>query len=244
MYKSRAKKNMVKLTGIALLAALAAGIGGTAAVIHHKVDMRNEIATPKVEVSVTEDLEGELEGGDKPKEVKFTNNGTADIFLRVSYAESWRTAVGDGTEPEQLLNNTYDEESKISVVTKHNGQGTFLGEPDWVYIDGWYYYTKILPAGRSTEPVLKSVDFSKLTGESGEALADYQDAGYELYFQTEAVQVSDELAVSLNAAKELFGEDFIPYETGDRENEIDAEEWLKGRLNAYIDWAEPEGGGN
>ena len=43
---------MVKLTGIALLAALTAGIGGTAAVIRHQVNMRNEIATPTVEVSV------------------------------------------------------------------------------------------------------------------------------------------------------------------------------------------------
>lgn len=240
MYKSRAKKNMVKLTGIALLAALTAGIGGTAAVIRHQVNMRNEIATPTVEVSVNENLDGELTGGDKPKEVRFTNNGTADIFLRVSYAENWRTAAGDGTEPEQLLNNTYDEESQIPVVTKHNDNGTFLGEPDWVYIDGWYYYTKILPAGETTKPVLKSVDFSKLTDTSDENLTDYQNAGYELYFQTEAVQASDELKVSMDAAEELFGEGFVPYET-DRKTEMNSETWQEERLSAYIDWTE-EGG--
>ena len=143
MYKSRAKKSMVKLTGIALLAALTAGIGGTAAVIRHQVNMRNEIATPTVEVSVNENLDGDLTGGDKPKEVKFTNNGTADIFLRVSYAESWKLDAGGGTE--ELLNN-YDEEGQIPVVTKQNSPEGFLSGADWVYIDGGDYYTKSLPA--------------------------------------------------------------------------------------------------
>lgn len=238
MYKSRAKKNMVKLTGIALLTALTAGIGGTAAVIRHQVNMRNEIATPTVEVSVKEDLEGELTGGDKPKEVKFTNNGTADIFLRVSYAESWKLDAGGGTE--ELLNN-YDEEGQIPVVTKQNSPEGFLSGSDWVYIDGWYYYTKILPAGGTTEPVLKSVDFSKLTGTIDENLTDYQNADYELYFQTEAVQASDELKVSMDAAEELFGEGFVPYETADKKEEMNSETWQEDRLNAYIGWTE-EGG--
>ncbi len=159
MYKSRAKKSMVKLTGIALLAALTAGIGGTAAVIRHQVNMRNEIATPTVEVSVNENLDGDLTGGDKPKEVKFTNNGTADIFLRVSYAESWKLDAGGGTE--ELLNN-YDEEGQIPVVTKQNSPEGFLSGSDWVYIDGWYYYTKILPCRRDNGTCFKECRFLQI----------------------------------------------------------------------------------
>ena len=158
--------------------------------------------------------------------------------MRVSYAESWKLDAGGGTE--ELLNN-YDEEGQIPVVTKQNSPEGFLSGSDWVYIDGWYYYTKILPAGETTEPVLKSVDFSKLTGTIDENLTDYQNAGYELYFQTEAVQASDELKVSMDAAEELFGEGFVPYETADKKEEMNSETWQEDRLNAYIGWTE-EGG--
>ena len=56
MYKSRKKKNMIKLSGIALLAALTVGIGSTSAVIRHQIDLKNEISADTVVIEVEEDL--------------------------------------------------------------------------------------------------------------------------------------------------------------------------------------------
>ncbi len=45
----------------------------------------------------------------------------------------------------------------------------------------------------------------------------------------------------MDAAEELFGEGFVPYETADKQEEMNSETWQEDRLNAYIDWTE-EGG--
>ena len=73
MYKSRKRKNAVKLTGIALLAAFTVGIGSTGAVIRHRIEMTNKIATPTVEITIGEDFEDDSpEDGVKQKTVTFT----------------------------------------------------------------------------------------------------------------------------------------------------------------------------
>ena len=81
MLKSRKKANAVKLSGIALLTVAVAGIGGTGAVIQHRLAVKNTLKTPTVEVSI-DDIVGKIEGSKKQKVVSFENQGTADA---VSY---------------------------------------------------------------------------------------------------------------------------------------------------------------
>ena len=50
--------------------------------------MKNTLKTPTVEVSI-DDIVGETEGSKKQKVVSFENQGTADVFIRVAYAEQW-----------------------------------------------------------------------------------------------------------------------------------------------------------
>lgn len=233
MYKSRKRKNAVKLTGIALLAALTVGIGSTGAVIRHRIEVTNKIATPTVEITIGEDFEDDSpEDGVKQKTVTFTNNGNADVFLRVACAETWENEGALLANSQKALN---EENEDADIVTKI----PFFPESEWEYIDGWYYYKKVLPANKTTEPVLNSVDFSGIESKVGELAEAYQNANYNLHFQTEAVQASDELKVSKDAAKELFDKGIKPMNGG---TEItDDETWQQNKETAEIQWTE---GGN
>jgi len=85
------------------------------------------------------------------------------------------------------------------------------------------------------------VDFSEIGSKAGEQAEIYEAADYELHFQTEAVQASDELQVSIDAVKELFEKQFTPYTSVHQEITTD-EAWEQNKDTVYIDWT--TGGGN
>lgn len=194
-------RNYIKITGVTLMAVLALGIGGTGAAVRHRMALKNEVRTPTVEVTTNETIGNvDRNSGTKQKEVNFKNTGSADVFLRIAYAETWIYTVtsSDGQKEQIMLPNRSEPGKDDSIVSKewqnwdenwHDGG------------DGWYYYKKVLEAGDTTEEILKSVTFKDT-----ERYPDsrYADADYQLHFQVEAVQASDELQVSKDAVKELF----------------------------------------
>ncbi|MBS6518221.1 MAG: hypothetical protein KH353_08535 [Clostridium sp.] len=238
MYKSRKKKNMIKLSGIALLAALTVGIGSTGAVIRHQVNLKNEISTDTVEVEVEEELKDDNpDDWTKPKKVSFKNPGSADVFLRVTYSETW--TAEDGT----LLSNKMPDESK-DVASK------IVNSQNWEYneADGWYYYKKVLPAGSTTESFMEQVDFSNIDSLEESLKNTYKGAEYEIHFQAEAVQASDEWKVSEDAAAALFDKD-ISAAVNDGATIIDRDQnedqWPSNKDTAKIIWSVgTAGGGN
>lgn len=242
MYKSRKKKNMIKLSGIALLAALTVGIGSTSAVIRHQIDLKNEISADTVVVEVEEDLADDNQSDwTKPKKVSFKNSGSADVFLRVAYSESWSTAGGANGEKELLSNKMPGSDSDVAskVVSGENWE---LRE------DGWYYYKKVLPAGSTTESFMEQVDFSNIDSLEESLKNTYKNAEYEIHFQAEAVQASDEWKVSEDAAAALFDKD-ISAAVNDGATIIDRDQkedqWPSNKDTAKIIWSVgTAGGGN
>lgn len=242
MYKSRKKKNMIKLSGIALLAALTVGIGSTSAVIRHQIDLKNEISADTVVVEVEEDLADDSQSDwTKPKKVSFKNSGSADVFLRVAYSESWSTAGGANGEKELLSNKMPGSDSDVAskVVSGENWE---LRE------DGWYYYKKVLPAGSTTESFMEQVDFSNIDSLEESLKNTYKNAEYEIHFQAEAVQASDEWKVSEDAAAALFDKD-ISAAVNDGATIIDRDQnedqWPSNKDTAKIIWSVgTAGGGN
>lgn len=242
MYKSRKKKNMIKLSGIALLAALTVGIGSTSAVIRHQIDLKNEISADTVVIEVEEDLADDNQSDwTKPKKVSFKNSGSADVFLRVAYSESWSTAGGADGEKELLSNKMPDSDSDVAskVVSGENWE---LRE------DGWYYYKKVLPAGSTTENFMEKVDFSNIESLEESLKNTYKEAEYEIHFQAEAVQASDQWKVSEDAAAALFDKD-ISAELNDGTTIIDRDQnedqWPSNKDTAKIIWSVgTAGGGN
>lgn len=225
------KKNSIKLAGAALFLALSLGIGTTGAVIRHQMSLSNQIKTPTVNVTVEENIEGKPKNGVKQKEVSFKNTGTADVFLRMAYAEMW--SYTDGTAaPVILPNRDSDAMAEISWDKEWNTHW-YDGE------DGWYYYRRVLKPDESTEPVTVSVTFP-----ANYADARYAAADYELHFQTEAVQASDELAVSKSAAETVFKRNLLSY---DGSYQIDNDDkWLAAKYRAALEWPDlgQKGGGN
>ena len=232
MLKSRKKANAVKLSGIALLAVAVAGIGGTGAVIQHRLAVKNTLKTPTVEVSI-DDIVGKTDGSKKQKEVSFKNQGTADVFIRVAYAEKW-----DNDENELLSSQNpdgHDVAKKFNDSQIENSMEEMFPRDEWTLgNDGWYYYRHVLKAANDgdtdqTKPLLTAVDFSNISSQESE----YNGADYELHFQVEAVQASDDYDLNKTAVTTVFG------------NEVglgtQPSDWATNKYGSQIEWVE---GGN
>lgn len=232
MLKSRKKANAVKLSGIALLAVAVAGIGGTGAVIQHRLAVKNTLKTPTVEVSI-DDIVGKTDGSKKQKEVSFKNQGTADVFIRVAYAEKW-----ENDENELLSSQNpdgHDVAKKFNDSQIENSMEEMFPRDEWTLgNDGWYYYRHVLKAANDgdtdqTKPLLTAVDFSNISSQESE----YNGADYELHFQVEAVQASDDYDLNKTAVTTVFG------------NEVglgtQPSDWATNKYGSQIEWVE---GGN
>lgn len=232
MLKNRKKANAVKLSGIALLAVAVAGIGGTGAVIQHRLAVKNTLKTPTVEVGIIDTVGGE--GHKKQKEVSFKNEGTADAFIRVAYAEQWEQGKellsSQDADGKDLVDKFNDNKFKDSMAEMFSEDLWTLGS------DGWYYYNHVLEAGTSTDTLLTAVDFSDFAGENGvitdELLQKYQNADYELHFQVEAVQASDNYELNVEAVDTVFGSEV-------KLNETQPDNWETDKYGSRLTW---EGG--
>lgn len=219
-------RNYIKITGVTLMAVLALGIGGTGAAVRHRMALKNEVRTPTVEVTTTENI-GDVDrnSGKKQKEVMFKNTGSADVFLRIAYAETWvyTESLSGGKTEQIILPNRSEPGNDDSIVSKewHNWNDNWYDGGD-----GWYYYKKVLEAGKNTEEILRSVTFNDIDNYPDSR---YADAEYQLHFQVEAVQASDELQVSKDAVKELF----------DKSISVDEKGWPGNKYTTTVLW---EGG--
>ena len=168
------------------LSVLMAGIGMTYAWNMHEATQPNNLSSHSTEVKIVESFPDPTVGvgATKPKVVQFQNTGSAPAFLRVSYAETWTSNTGEWLE------------SNGSHATK---DWASAWSAEWVYIDGWYYYTKVLAAGASTTQVLNSVSFPMTLPSA------YANGSYTLNFQAEVVQLSDEASVNTSAVQSVFG---------------------------------------
>ena len=144
------KRNIVKIMSLVFLVIAAVGIGVTGASISHRMELTNQIRTPTVSVEVREEV-GSVEEGLKTKKVKFENTGNADVFLRVSYGETWTYQEG---EQRMILPN--EPEGKEAAVKNWNTDGSWQEGGD-----GWFYYTRVLKPKESTPYILTAVDFRR-----------------------------------------------------------------------------------
>lgn len=169
------------LTGIlALILIGAASFGAVQAWNTHTARQVNQLESRTVSATIEESFLDKTvkAGATKAKAVMVKNTGTAAAFVRVCVAEYWTT------DTEQLLG--------VDEVTK---KWSTAWRDDFELRDGWYYYKKVLPAGKSVQ-VLDSVTFPASVPNG---------ASYHLDFQVETVQVSSDNAVNKNATKTLFG---------------------------------------
>ena len=172
-------KTRVLIAGCLALLLITATFAIWSGRILHTNELKADHTSAKVEETFEQDAKP---SGTVVKKVAFKNESSNAAFLRVSYAETWEKEDGDN---KVLLNN---QVKGVDVATKNWKDGFGSNNGNWYAgSDGWFYYTKILEPGSSTQEILESVKFPEYSGD----YAEYKDADYQLYFRMELLQVSD-----------------------------------------------------
>lgn len=170
------KKHIAALAGIAAVFA----VGGSLAYFNQDLEAVNVLKAGKFNTEIVEEFRPE-EGKDwKPgttvnKDFAVKNSGDVPMVVRVSFQETWEKdgkayVTIDTTRKEaghDGANNKFEsvwQENPTDGLTKNDDsvvEKTLNLGVDWVYRDGYYYYTKTLPAGATTEYLLDDVTLSK-----------------------------------------------------------------------------------
>lgn len=128
--RSRAKKPLAALVALVLI--IGAVVGGTLAYLAARTDaIVNTFNPAKVDIRINENFDGTTK-----ENVKITNTGDTDVYIRATYVVTWKDAGG----------NVYPEQPQP-------GDDYTIGlNPDggWYHFNGYYYYTYPVASGAST----------------------------------------------------------------------------------------------
>lgn len=170
------KKHIAALAGIAAVFA----VGGSLAYFNQDLEAVNVLKSGDFDTEIVEEFQPE-DGKDwKPgttvnKDFAVKNSGDVPMVVRVSFQETWEKDDGayvtiDTTEKEEghgeadnKFESVWQEEPTDGLTDKDDSvvEKTLNLGKEWVYSDGYYYYTKTLPAGATTEYLLDDVTLSK-----------------------------------------------------------------------------------
>lgn len=170
------KKHIAALAGIAAVFA----VGGSLAYFNQDLEAVNVLKSGDFDTEIVEEFRPE-DGKDwKPgttvnKDFAVKNSGDVPMVVRVSFQETWEKDDGayvtiDTTEKEEghgeadnKFESVWQEEPTDGLTDKDDSvvEKTLNFGKEWVYSDGYYYYTKTLPAGATTEYLLDDVTLSK-----------------------------------------------------------------------------------
>lgn len=128
--RSRAKKPLAALVALVLI--IGAVVGGTLAYLAARTDaIVNTFNPAKVDITVEENFDGSTK-----KDVKITNIGDTEVYIRATYVVTWKDAA-ENVYPEQPQPGV---DYTISLNPKQ----------DWFYYNGYYYYTEPVAPRAST----------------------------------------------------------------------------------------------
>lgn len=128
--RSRAKKPLAALVALVLI--IGAVVGGTLAYLAARTDaIVNTFNPAKVDIRIDENFDGSTK-----KDVKITNTGDTDVYIRATYVVTWKDAAGN-VYPEQPQSG---DDYTISLNL----------EQGWFYYNGYYYYTAPVAPHAST----------------------------------------------------------------------------------------------
>lgn len=128
--RSRAKKPLAALVALVLI--IGAVVGGTLAYLAARTDaIVNTFNPAKVDIKVEEYFKGSTK-----KDVKITNTGDTEVYIRATYVVTWKDAA----------ENVYPEQPQPGVdytISLNLEQG-------WFNYNGYYYYTAPVAPHAST----------------------------------------------------------------------------------------------
>lgn len=134
--RSRAKKPLAALVALVLI--IGAVVGGTLAYLAARTDaIVNTFNPAKVDIRIDENFDGTTK-----ENVKITNTGDTDVYIRATYVVTWKDAA----------ENVYPEQPQpgVDYTIGLNPNG------DWCNYKGYYYYTNPVAPGASTGVLISS----------------------------------------------------------------------------------------
>lgn len=162
----------VILLAVSLLLILSAAIGGTVAYL---IDQTGSITNTFTPANVTPHINEDFNGSVK-NDVKITNTGDIPAYIRVKVVVTWKDEHG----------NVYGAAPVLGTDYTWQIPGT-----DWVKgSDGFYYYTKPVPAGEKTSVLLTAC----------QPVAGRAPAGYSLSVDIHAQAIQAEPTTAVTSA--------------------------------------------
>ncbi len=168
------------------LVAIAGFVTGTFAYFKQDGSAENFLYAKKLKVELADIFDGTqpiLPGDTLNKDVYMKNTGEVNSVVRIRLTPSWET-------PADLLSQARNP----SAVTVTLGEAA---SENWTYIDGWYYYNKILKPGDTTTYLVDNLKLSAVSNDDHSV--NYSNASYTLAVESQSLQ-----AESL-AAQETWG---------------------------------------
>ena len=162
----------VILLAVSLLLILSAAIGGTVAYL---IDQTGSIMNTFTPANVTPHINEDFNGSVK-KDVQIKNDGDIPAYIRVKVVVTWKDEHGNvyGAAPAPGTDYTWQ-----------------IPGADWVKgSDGFYYYTKPVPAGETTSVLLTAC----------QPVAGRAPAGYSLSVDIHAQAIQAEPTTAVTSA--------------------------------------------
>ena len=162
----------VILLAVSLVLILSAAIGGTVAyLIDQTGSITNTFTPAKVTPGINENFDRSVKN-----DVQITNTGDIPAYIRVKVVVTWKDAQG----------NVYGAAPVLGTDYTWQIPGT-----DWVKgSDGFYYYTKPVPAGEKTSVLLTAC----------QPVAGRAPAGYSLSVDIHAQAIQAEPTTAVTSA--------------------------------------------
>ena len=198
-------KNILIILALLLLAV----VGATIAYFTSRTDFKNEFHVSKPGAAVVERFNPAdhwVPGEEKSKEIWFVNSGEADMLLRFKVDASW----AEGYEPKNAAGEKVDPlpdiwEKNIITLNWNGGGGDKTADDGSIKnfrkitdsAGTYYYYTRVLKAGESTDKVLESVTFSSSLSNDDHTGINYSESQINLTITGETVLADPDAALEL-----------------------------------------------
>ena len=200
-------KKESKIVFLVLTLLLVTIIGATIAYYSSQKDFENEFQVKEPGVAIEEKFNPAdhwVPGEEKSKEVWFKNTGQMDMLLRFSVEIAWDESVPHPNRPAQEVITLYwngGEDGRIPAVPGDTAPIEFQR----IVQDGesYYYYTKVLKAGESTQHTLESVKFATNLSNDGHNNSDYSNTQLLVTIKGETVLAVEEAVEEWNELPQI-----------------------------------------
>lgn len=191
---SKKTAGILILLGLFLLTVM----GVTIAYYTSQKDFKNEFTVSEPGVAIQEKFNPSdfwVPGEEKSKEVWFTNTGKMDMLLRFSVEVEW----ADDNHPDRAAEDVvtlYWNDGNGKRVSDDSQLVDFVKKTQRVdtTVTDYYYYTKVLKAGESTQHILESVKFAADLSNDGHDNSDYSNTQINITIKGETVLADPDAA--------------------------------------------------